>query len=185
MSDSEAHRHWHSLLKMVLVGRRPARTLVRASALALGIFLIARFVVTPVRIVGISMYPTYESGQLNLVNRLAYTFRTPRRGDIVAVSYRADQKASGLAVSSIGSVLLLKRIVGLPGETIAISNGIVFINGVPLDEPYVKLRARWHVPPITLASNEYFLIGDNRGMDQRDHEFGRASAQRIVGKVLW
>lgn len=185
MQNTDAQQHWFELLKRILVGRRPTRTLVRAGVLAVGIYLTARFALVPVRIVGISMYPTYESGQLNLVNRLAYVFSRPRRGDIVAVSYRTDQRTSVITIGGISSVLLLKRIVGLPGETIAISNGIVLINGVPLDEPYVKLRARWQVPPITLASNEYFLIGDNRGMDQRDHEFGRASAERIIGKVLW
>ena len=81
--------------------------------------------------------------------------------------------------------MLLKRIIALPGETVAITDGVVFINGQPLDEPYVKKRDAWQLKPVKLADDELFLIGDNRGMDQRFHEFGRTEAKRIVGKVLW
>ncbi|MCX7723533.1 MAG: signal peptidase I [Verrucomicrobiae bacterium] len=182
---------WKEVLKRVVFGRRPKRTLIRAAVLAVIMLATAKFVFLPVRIVGVSMEPTYRSGSINLINRLAYVFGAPRRGDVVAVRYShaGPERSGGMAVLrrvfAGSSVLLLKRIIALPGETVAITNGTVYINGEPLAEPYVKARARWQLRPVTLGPDEYFLIGDNRGMDQREHEFGRAEAWRIVGKTLW
>jgi signal peptidase I len=79
----------------------------------------------------------------------------------------------------------VKRIVGLPGDRIAIRDGFVHINGAVLPEPYVRHRKPWNVEEVTLEAREYFLIGDNRGMNAADHEFGRADAARIVGPVLF
>jgi signal peptidase I len=191
MDESRAGIRWKHVLKRIVFGRRPKRTLIRAAVLAFVVFCTCKFVLLPVRIVGISMEPTYRSDTINFINRLAYAFGKPHRGDVVAVRYSNAPSDASMHMTMLRrifagpSVLLLKRIVALPGETIAITNGIVYINGNPLDEPYVKARARWQLRPITLADNEYFLIGDNRGMDQHEHEFGRAEANRIVGKVLW
>ena len=135
--------------------------------------VVFKFVLLPVRISGGSMEPAYRSGGVNAINRLAYAFGKPQRGDVVGIRF------SGVHIQ------LFKRIIGLPGEIVAITNGVVFINGQPLDEPYVKAREAWQVSSVKLADDEYFLIGDNRGMDQRYHEFGRTEAKRIVGKVLW
>ncbi len=191
MQEPNKSPRWDQVLKRIVFGRRPKRTLIRAAVLAVVIFGTCKFVLLPVRIVGVSMEPTYRSNSINAVNRLAYIFGKPHRGDVVAVYYSRQPMGTNLRITILKrvfagpSVLLLKRIVALPGETIAITNGVVYINGAPLAEPYVKYRAGWYLPPIKLAENEYFLIGDNRGMDQRDHEFGRAEAERIVGKVLW
>lgn len=182
---------WQDVLKRIVLGRNPRRTLVRATVLAVVLFVVFRSVLLPVRIIGVSMEPTYKSNTINFVNRLAYVFGKPQRGHVVAVYYARAPEHSSTHMTLLRrvfagpSVLLLKRIIALPGETIAITNGIVYINGEPLAEPYVKARAAWQLPPIKLAETEYFLIGDNRGMDQRDHEFGRAEANRIVGRILW
>lgn len=167
------------LWKRLVFGRNPRRTLVRAACLAAVCLIVFKFILLPVRINGVSMEPTYRRDGINAINRLAYVFGKPQRGDVVAVRY---SRPHGL---SSPHVMLLKRIIGLPGETVAIANGVVFINGRPLDEPYVKYREAWQLNPVKLAGDEYFLIGDNRGMDQRYHEFGETGAERIVGKVLW
>lgn len=191
MDEWHASMGWQHVLKRIVFGRNPKRTLIRAAALAFVVYCTCKFIFLPVRIVGISMEPTYRSDTINFINRMAYVFGKPHRGDVVAVRYSSAPPGTGVRMTTLRrvfagpSVMLLKRIVALPGETIAITNGMVYINGKPLDEPYVKARARWQLQPITLAGNEYFLIGDNRGMDQREHEFGRAEANRIVGKVLW
>ena len=72
------------------------------------------------------MLPTYHDGQINFLNRLAYLRHEPQRGDVVGIRYSGD------------SILLLKRIVGLPGEEVSFDEGKLFINGKPLEEPYVK-----------------------------------------------
>ncbi len=119
------------------------------------------------------MEPTYRSGSLNLVNRLAYQYRKPARGDIIAIKLAGPH------------VLYVKRIIGLPGEQISIAQGQVYINGSALEEPYVIKRQPWDVPEVTLTAREYFVIGDNRGMRAADHDFGRVDVSRILGKVIF
>src|SRR5258706_13515393 len=105
--------------------------------------------------------------------RLAYVFRRPARFDVVAIRMAGP------------SVLYVKRIVGLPGERVEIVMGTVTINGAPLVEPTVLYRLPWNMDGITLAADEYFVVGDNRSMRMEDHDFGRASRNRIVGKLLF
>ena len=128
---------------------------------------------TPVRVHGISMEPTYRDGALNLVNRVVYRLRRPVRGDVVAIRLAGP------------SVLYVKRIVALPAEKVAIVNGVVEINGTPLAEPYVHNRGKWDVPEVTVGPREYFVVGDNRIMRVADHDFGRVDASRILGKLVF
>ncbi len=137
---------------------------------SIGIF---RWVLIPVRTDGISMEPTYESGRINLVNRLAYLSSPPARGDVVAI------RLAGL------HVLYIKRIIALPGERVSFNSGEVRIDGVPLTETYVHYRRPWEVPEVQLGPAEYFVVGDNRGMNAADHTFGRVDAVRIVGRVVF
>lgn len=162
-----------SLLRRLLIGRNPKRTLVRAAITAGVAFVVFKYCLIPVRIAGESMTPSYRDGGVNCINRLAYLWRAPRRGDVVGV------RTSGI------HNMFFKRIIGRPGETVAITKGVVLINGQALAEPYVKERELWELPPRHLQADEYFLIGDNRGMTQERHTFGVAEAKRIVGKVLW
>jgi signal peptidase I len=118
------------------------------------------------------MEPTCRSGQIKWVNRLAYRWSAPKRGDVVAI------QGNDLRF------LYLKRVIGLAGEMIAITNGTVVINGVPLAEPYVNEQEEWDVPPIRLRENQYLVIGDNRVMHQALHLFGTVDRSRIVGHVL-
>lgn len=80
--------------------------------------------------------------------------------------------------------MLLKRVVGLPGETVAFADGRVLIDGQPLDEPYEKEKCDWNMPAEKLSANEYFVVGDNRTMPMNLHLFGRTTRERIVGKLL-
>ncbi len=162
--DLAAHR-W-------LLGRRPRRTLARIAGLVLASVVVFGWVLRPVRLSGPSMLPSLAGGHLSLVYTLAYHWTPPARGDIVAVRMAGP------------NVLLVKRIIGLPGDRLQIDAGRVLINGRELVEPYVRARQPWTLPEIQLGSDEYFLIGDNRGMPMRDHSLGRASSSRIVGRVV-
>jgi len=157
----------------ILFGRNPRRTTVRVLLLIVASIGIFGWVLIPVRTDGISMEPTYESGRINLVNRLAYLWSSPARGDVVAI------RLAGL------HVLYIKRIIALPGERISFSSGQVRIDGVPLTEPYVHFRRGWELPEVRLGPAEYFVVGDNRGMFAADHTFGRVDAVRIVGRVVF
>jgi signal peptidase I len=101
-------------IQAIAIGRRPKRTLVRLGLLiALGgiAALILNFVLLPVRITGPSMEPTYDNGQINFINRLAYLRHEPQRGDVVGIRLSGDR------------TMYVKRIVGMPGETIHFSHG--------------------------------------------------------------
>jgi signal peptidase I len=159
--------------KRFIFGANPGRTAVRIVVLIIAAIATFTWILVPIRAEGISMLPTYRSGSLNLVSKLTYKYRSPRRGDVVAIRLAGP------------SVVYVKRIVGLPGDRVDIREGFVHINGTPLPEPYVRHRKPWNVEEVTLDARQYFLIGDNRGMNAGDHEFGRADASRIVGKVLF
>ncbi len=157
-----------------LLGRRPARTLARAGALVAASVVTFTWVLLPVRAEGVSMLPTYRPGRVLLINRLAYWRRGPARGDIVGIRFAGRH------------VLLVKRVVGLPGERIRIAGGRVFVDGRPLAEPYVERRdPSWAMAETTLGPDEYFVVGDNRGMPMAWHELGKARRERLVGKVVF
>jgi signal peptidase I len=162
-----------SLTRRLIVGSNPRRTLTRVAVLTAISFITFRWVLIPIRAEGISMLPTYQSGSLNLVNRLAFKFRPPARGDIVAIRLAGPH------------VVFVKRIIGLPGERLKIVQGQVFINDLPLSEPYVRARQPWDVPEVALPPRDYFVIGDNRAMRAADHSFGRADVARIIGRVVF
>lgn len=119
------------------------------------------------------MRPTYESGELLFVNRVSYLASGPRRGDVVAIALAGER------------VYYVKRVIGMPLERVRIVEGTVFIDDRPLDEPYVRARRPWNVDEVTLTSNEYFVIGDNRSMNARDHDFGRVLRSRIAGRIVF
>jgi signal peptidase I len=161
------------LWRRLLIGRRPGWTMARAAAMAVTAFVVFNYVLWPIRICGESMLPAYHDGRVNFINRLAYRKHPPRRGDVVGV------------MTTGRHIMYLKRIVGLPKDTVSIEHGVVLIDGRPLDEPYVKYRAAWELEPHYLAPDEYLVIGDNRGMDQQTHSFGVIKAGKIAGKTLW
>lgn len=161
------------LWQRLLIGRRPGITLIRAAILAVLLVLMSRYCFLPVRVTGISMEPTCHDRHFNMVNQLAYRWKNPARGDIVSI------RTSG------NHIMYLKRIVGLPGESVSIDAGVVKINSDPLEEPYVVYRQAWRMKELKLGDDEYLVIGDNRGMPMEQHEFGRAYRSQIVGKAMW
>jgi signal peptidase I len=80
--------------------------------------------------------------------------------------------------------MYMKRIIGLPGETVAFVDGRVLINGEVLDEPYEKTACDWNRDPVKLGATEYFVVGDNRTMPIELHTFGKVERNRIVGKAI-
>jgi signal peptidase I len=162
-----------SWLQRVLIGRNPRRTLVRIVVVAAVSVVVFKYVLVPIQVDGGSMLPTYRDRSVNFVNRLAYLLHEPRRGDVVAIGLLAGEH-----------VMLLKRIVGLPGETVAFHNGQLYINGNPVEEPYVKRTGDWERPPEQVGPDQYYVVGDNRDMAWEGHMQGRAPRDRILGKVI-
>ncbi len=140
--------------------------------LALSLYLVINALTARVRVLGYSMVPTFQGGEYVLVWRLAYLSRLPERGDIVVF-----RDING------GTQEYIKRVIGLPGEEVLIQNGQVFINGEPLEEPYILERPRyqgyWQVPP-----GHVFVLGDNRNHSTDSHVFGPIPLERIIGKAV-
>jgi signal peptidase I len=146
---------------------------VRAAALVVVSVIVFKFLLLPIRVTGISMVPTYRDGGVTFVNRRAYLHARPKRSDVVAI--RIDGKAE----------LLLKRIVGLPGERFSIDQGTVKINGQPLAEPYAGVNQTWDLDEILLGEDDYWVMGDNRSMDQKSHTMQPVKLGDIIGKVVF
>lgn len=159
-------------LRIVVIGRNPKVTLVRA--VILGVLCVIGYETTllHIRVEGISMLPTNQDGSAHFVNRLAYLRHAPQRGDVVSIRMAGIHE------------MYLKRVIGLPGETVAFLNGKVLIDGEVLDEPYEKLSCDWTRRPEKLGPDEYFVVGDNRSMPIELHTLGKVERQRIVGKAI-
>ena len=159
-------------LRIALVGRNPKRTLFRALMLAVVCLVTFKFILLPIRVEGISMLPTYKDRSFNLVNRLAYRLHRPARGDVVSI------RTAGI------SLMYLKRVVALPGETVEFRGGQLVVDGTAVIEPWLKFPSNWTLPPRRLGPDEFYVVGDNRTMPPMNHTQGVASLDRIVGKVL-
>jgi signal peptidase I len=152
--------------------------------LALAIVLPIRyFLFQPFVIQGSSMEPNFYEADYLIVDELSYRFRAPERGEVVVFKYPLD-----------ASKRFIKRIIGLPGETVEIRSGQVIITGADgvartLDEPYIPDGSRApDMPPFVLAQGEYFVLGDNRLYSSDSQEWGELPEKNIIGRVelrLW
>ena len=122
---------------------------------------------------GSSMFPTLTQGDRLIVSRLSYYLGQPERGDIIVFQYPYGPDRD-----------FVKRVIGLPGETVAIKNGRVFINNKPLQsEPYVKNKSHDTRDPVTLGEDEYFVMGDNRTGSSDSRSWGLLQRHFIIGKA--
>lgn len=125
-----------------------------------------------VRVDGFSMRPTLQDGEYILINKLAYKTGAPQRGDIVVFVYPANPQED-----------LIKRVIGLPGESVSIHNGVVSVNGVPLAEPYIAAapayNGDWRV-----ADGELFVLGDNRNDSKDSHSWGLLPIENVIGRAV-
>ncbi|NJK35191.1 MAG: signal peptidase I [Oscillatoriales cyanobacterium SM2_2_1] len=122
-----------------------------------------------------SMVPTLETGDRILVEKISYRIHPPRRGDIV-VFYPPFAKPNQA---------FIKRVVGLPGELLAIHDGQVFINGVPYREPYIAAAIDYEMPSLQIPPGAYWVMGDNRNNSNDSHVWGFLPAQNIIGHAVF
>ncbi|HLW00626.1 MAG TPA: signal peptidase I [Ktedonobacterales bacterium] len=158
---------------------RMLREILETIAITTLVFLVFRFAFQNYRVDGHSMVPTLQDQQYILVNRAAYLFHPPERGDIIVFAYPLDPSQD-----------FIKRIVGIPGDHVQVDqNGVVSINGVALNEPYVSEITNPYAPTdMTLGPNQYFVLGDNRGNSSDSRDWGPVPRQNIIGQawfVYW
>jgi signal peptidase I len=147
------------------------RYFIRLISLGLACYVIFTHVLIPLRIQGMSMEPTYQDRSFAFCWRFQYLFSPPERFDVVTVRFTGR------------SVMLLKRIVALEGETVEFQKGLLYVNGKVIHEPYVHYRSDWELPPRTISSGHVYVVGDNRGTSMARHQFGEVNMNRIVGGV--
>lgn len=144
------------------------------------VWLILTFVAQNSTVYGSSMAPTLENGEMLLMNKFIYRFTEPQRGDIIVFTYEDPIQ---------GEEYLIKRVIGLPGDTIEIMDGMVYINGTAYDESkYLEMSTdiKGDVEyPFLVPENSYFVLGDNRAnsKDSRFSEVGAVPKEQIVGKA--
>jgi signal peptidase I len=151
-----------------------AREIVETIALTLIIFLVIRFAIQSYRVEGVSMQPGLQSDQYVLVNKMAYLFHAPERGDVIVFHFPLDTSKD-----------FIKRVIGLPGDTISYTSTTVQVNGVVLNEPYISEKANpLGKNPFVVPPNEYFVMGDNRPASDDSRDWGYVPKDYIVGKAV-
>ena len=140
-------------------------------------FLIITFVGQRTHVSGESMENTLDNGDQLIVDKITYRFQDPERFDIIVFPYHYKE-----------NTYYIKRIIGLPGETVQIADGTIYINGEVLEESYgreVMQDPGIAAEPITLGEDEYFVLGDNRNQssDSRDPSVGLIHRDEIIGRA--
>ncbi|HOI25683.1 MAG TPA: signal peptidase I [Caldisericia bacterium] len=142
-------------------------------------FLVRNYLFQPYRVQMGSMQPTLHNNDLIMVNKIVYRINPPKRGDIVVFN----------PPGNTSNIHYIKRVIGLPGESIEVKNGKVFINQTELIEPYLsQIDTPGMVGPVVLGENEFFVLGDHRNNSMDSRDFGAITKDHIHGKtmfVLW
>ena len=137
--------------------------------------LLVIFVVQPVKVEGISMEPRLEPQDRILVNKFVYYFSGVERGDIVVFWYPKDHTKS-----------FIKRVIGLPGETVEVRSGVVYLNGEELSEPYLPGDSDYEsYPLLVVPPDHYFVMGDHRSSSNDSRDWGFVPVQNIFGEAVF
>lgn len=146
--------------------------IVETALLAVAIWLVVNFATARYVVEGISMEPNFSTGQFLIVDKLTYRFFSePQRGDIIVFDYPGNTSDD-----------YVKRIVGLPGETIRIENGLVYVDGVLISEPYLDVITPGFYEE-TIPPNSYWVMGDNRTSSSDSRSWGVLEQSFIIGRA--
>lgn len=148
------------------------RELLITIGLAVAIFFILQTTIQSSIVEGSSMVPTLQNGQRLIVIKPIFNFVNPQRGDIVIIHPPIEPNKEWV-----------KRIIGIPGDTVEVKNDIVYVNNVPLDEPYIEARPTYTMAPVKIPPDHYFVLGDNRNNSTDSHYGWTVTRQKIVGEV--
>jgi signal peptidase I len=140
--------------------------------LALVIFLLLQTTIQSSIVLGSSMEPGMEDGQRLIINKAVYHFHEPARGDVIILRPPIEPHKE-----------YVKRVIGIPGDTVEVRSGVVYVNGLPLKEPYIKEIPRYNFASFTVPENNYFVLGDNRNNSNDSHTGWTVTGDNIVGEA--
>jgi len=157
--------------------RNEIRAWTRDLLIAIGLALvIIVFLYQPVKVEGTSMAPLLSDQERIFINKFVYRFEPIHRGDVVVFWYPLDRTKS-----------FIKRVIGLPGETVEIRRGAVFVNGLPISEPYVppQYEDPGDFGPVRVPMDDYFVMGDHRISSNDSRVFGSVASRYIYGRAVF
>ena len=138
--------------------------------------LIITFLYQPVRVEGTSMLPRLEDRDRLFINKFVYHIASIERGDVVVFRYPRDPEKS-----------YIKRVIALPGDTLRVDRGHVYVNGILLHEPYVppEYRDNRSLAEMVIPADSYFMMGDHRSISSDSRDFGPVDRSLIYGKAVF
>jgi signal peptidase I len=151
------------------------KTVATAAVLALGI---RTFVAEARYIPSESMVPTLEINDRLIIEKVSYHFQEPKRGDVVVFSPTKTLEEQNYHEAFI------KRVIGLPGDTVEVRNGRVYVNNEPLTEPYIAEKPDYQYGPQTVPQGQYLVLGDNRNKSYDSHAWGFVPKDNIIGRAV-
>lgn len=154
-------------------GKSLLREVIETILLTVIIFFAVNFATGRFRVEGNSMEPSMHPDQYVLVDKVSYMLGAPQRGDVVVFHYPLATERD-----------FIKRVIGLPGEAISVSEGVVRINGQPLQEPYISAPPNYQ-NTLTLGPEEYFVLGDNRNSSSDSHSWGPLARPYLIGRAIF
>jgi signal peptidase I len=150
-----------------------AREIIETVLLTLLIFFVIRFVIQSYHVEGVSMVPSLQDNEYVLVNKAIYLLHPPERGDVIVFHNPTNT-----------SVDFIKRVIGVPGDTVQVDANHISINGVQLDEPYISSPATQVTNTWKISPGKYFVLGDNRPVSDDSRYWGCVPQSYIVGKAV-
>ena len=179
---------------------RVGREVIEAVLLAVVVFMLLQTTVRNFKVDGSSMDPTLENGQYLLVNRLVYLRIEMDRFSSIVPFWQAEEDSVRYAIHppERGEVIVfevpdsipsnskkdfVKRVIGLPGETIDVKDGVPFVDGVVLEEPYLTTKDHSNGRKVELGAGEYYVMGDNRAHSNDSRRWGAVPEENLRGKV--
>ena len=146
------------------------REIVETLLLTIIIFVVVNTLTGRYRIDGSSMEPNLHDGEYVIVNRIVYRLSSPQRGDVIVFQREGTRE-------------FIKRIIGVPGDTVQVQGGRVLVNGAAIEEPYIAQPSAYSMESRQIGPDEYFVLGDNRNNSSDSHTWGTIVRSAIDGKA--
>ncbi len=160
-------------LKWIIPIKNWKKAIIRTSIVIILILLINAFFIKVFRTVGQSMEPTIKNGSVVFINKLAYINHLPKIGDIIV--FKTSNKPY---------LYFVKRVLGLPNDTVSFRHGNLYIDGIKKPQPYLTFKGSWNVKPFKVKKNFIFVTGDNRHFSWNEQFHAQINRKDIVGEVI-